>query len=121
MRYLYLALFSIVVLTACSKRDYYPDQPDEYDWMRTHEKGVVAYVDDYTGNYIVDTHNGFAVIEYWSGITPHEYDEEYAHFSNRGVQTIYNWQGNYYSKGRVVDSWLTWSDALYVLDEISYR
>ena len=121
MRYLYLALFSVVVLTACSKRDYYPDDRNEYDWMRTHERGVVAYVDGYTGNYIVDTYNGYAVIEYWGGITPREYDEEYAHFSNRGVQTIYNRQGNYYSKARVVESWLTWSDALYVLDEISYR
>jgi hypothetical protein len=121
MKYLYLTLVSAVLLTACSKRDYYRDEPDAYDWMRTRERGVVAYVDGYTGNYIVDTYNGFAVIEYWGGITPREYDEEYAYFSNRSVQTIYNRQGNYFSKGRVVDSWLTWSDALYVLDEISYR
>lgn len=121
MKYLYLILIATVTLTACSKRDYYPDRPDEYDWMRTHERGVVAYVDNYTGNYIVDTYNGFAVIESWGGIIPRTYDEEYAYFSNRGLQTIYNRQGNYFGKGRIVDSWLTWSDALYVLDELSYR
>jgi hypothetical protein len=119
MKRLYiLALLSVVVLTACSKRSYY--EMDEYEWMRTHERGTVAYVDSYTGNYIVETYNGFSVIESWDGITPRTYDDEYANFSSRGVQTIYNYSGNYFSKGRVVESWLTWSDALYILDDINY-
>lgn len=122
MKKLYFLLaVPVLLLAGCSKRDLLPSEIDEREWMRTHERGVVAYVDLYSGNYIVDTYNGFAVIEAWSGIAPREYDEEYALFSNRGVQTIYNRQGNYFTQGRIVDSWLTWSDALYVLDELNYN
>ena len=121
MKYVYLALLASVIFVSCSKRDYYDRGRDPYEWMRTHERGVVAYVDIYSGNYIVETYNGFAVLEYLGGITPREYDEEYAMFSHRGTQTLYNRQGDYFTHARIVDSWLTWSDALYVLDEISYR
>ena len=113
-----LGLFSVMLFASCSKKDYYP--ADEYDWMRSHEKGVVAYVDQYTGNFIVDTDNGFAVIENTGGIFPHKYDGTYAYFSNPGTQSVYNYEGNYFSTIRVVDSWLTWSDALYILDQINY-
>ncbi len=117
--YLFSLLSFVLLASSCSKKDYYYP-PDEYDWMRSHEKGTVAYVDSYTGNYIVSTYNGYAVIENFDGIYPHKYDDAYAHFSNPGTQTIYNYHGNYFSTGRVVDSWLSWQDALYLLDELSY-
>lgn len=120
-RFYLLLLLPVVLLAACSKRDYIPSDIDEYEWMRTHEKGLVAYVDYYSGNYIIETFRGYAVIESWGGITPREYDEEYAFFSSRGLQTIYNRAGNYFTKGRVVDSWLTWSQAVYVLDDLNYH
>jgi hypothetical protein len=120
MKKLYLLLIlSGVLLAGCSKRAYYEDDIDPDYWMRTHEKGTVAYVDNFTGNYIVDTKNGYAVVEAYSNVIPREYDREYANFSNIGVQTIYNRDGGYFADGRVVDSWLSWSDAMYVLDEIS--
>jgi hypothetical protein len=120
MKKLYLLLIlSGVILAGCSKRAYHDDDIDPDYWMRTHEKATVAYVDYFTGNYIVDTYNGYSVIESYSGVTPREYDREYANFSNRGIQTIYNRDGGYFTEGRVVDSWLSWSDAMYLLDEIS--
>ncbi len=119
-RLLLLSFLAVMLLSACTKRDYISSPIDPYEWMRTHEKGVVAYVDYYTGNYIVDTYNGYAVIESFGGYVPREYDQEYAYFSNRGMQTIYNWSGDYFTSKRVVDSWLTWWDAMYVLDRISY-
>jgi hypothetical protein len=120
MKKLYLMLIlSAVVLAGCSKRVYIEDDIDPDYWMRTHQKGTVAYVDYFTGNYIVDTHNGYSVIESVSGVTPREYDREYANFSNRGIQTIYNRDAGYFTEGRVIDSWLSWSDAMYLLDEIS--
>ncbi len=71
MKRIYLLGFlSVILLTACSKSGYFPPADNVDDWMRTHEKGIVAYVDYYTGNYIVETYNGFSVIEYWSGPTP---------------------------------------------------
>lgn len=120
---LYFSLAIVTVLfSACSKRDYYvPNDLNEQEWMQTHERGVVAYVDFYTGNYIIETTRGFSVMEAWGGVQPREYDEEYAFFSNRGVQSIYNYTGNFFTEARVVDSWLSWSDALYVLDQISYQ
>ncbi len=120
-RFYLIPLCFVLFLAACSKRDYVPREVDPYDWMRTHDEAVVAYVDFYTGNYIVETYNGFSVVESWDGIAPREYDYEYAYFDNRGLQTIYNHAGNYFTKGRVIESWLTWSDALYVLDQISAR
>lgn len=119
-RLLLLSFLSVILLSACTKRDYISQPVDPREWMRTHDRGVVAYVDYYTGNYVVDTHSGFSVIESFSGYTPREYDEEYAYFSNRGLQTIYNWNGDYFTNNRIVDSWLSWSEAMYVLDQISY-
>ena len=53
----------MIIFASCYKRDYYPDYHNDTDWMRTHDHGVVAYVDYPTGNYIVDMHNGFAVVD----------------------------------------------------------
>ena len=108
------------MLASCTKTDLLPANIDVNEFMRTRESGTVAYVDYYTGNYIVDTYRGFAVIESWGSAAPREYDEQYAYFSSRGLQTIYNYSGNYFSDGRIVDSWLTWSDAVYILDDLSH-
>ena len=110
----------MIVFASCYKRDYYPDYHNDTDWMRTHDHGVVAYVDYPTGNYIVDMHNGFAVVEYYGGATAERYDEVYAYFDNFGLQTVFNYSIGRYTQARVVDSWLTWSDAMYLLDQLSY-
>ncbi|RYG03420.1 MAG: hypothetical protein EOO02_08480 [Chitinophagaceae bacterium] len=120
MKKLYLLLLLTgIVLVGCTKRVYYDDNPDPDYWMRTHEKGTVAYVDYYSGNYIIDTYNGYAVIELYGGVAPREYDREYANFSNPGVQTVYNRDAGYFTQIRIIDSWLSWSDAMYLLDDIS--
>jgi len=123
MKKLYILLPLVVLLfTACSKRDYYNEpEVNIADWMRSHDHGVVAYVDYATGNYIIETHSGYSVIENWGGVSPREFDDAYAYFSNRGVQTIYNYTGNYFTKGMVVESWLSWSDALYIIDDLRYQ
>ena len=118
--YLFTALVALL-FTACSKSDYIPAEVNPNDWMRSHDEGIVAYVDFYTGNYIIETYEGYTVVESWGDYTPREYDREYAYFSSRGVQTIYNRSGNYFKKGRIVESWLSWSDALYVLEGLSYN
>lgn len=119
MKQLYTFLVpALLLFTACTKETF---NPDPELWMQTHERGVIAYVDYFTGNYIVDTYNGYAVVESSGGIVPREYDIVYANFSFRGGTTIYNRSGNYFAQGWVVDSWLTWSQALYLLDNMSYR
>lgn len=120
--YIFSALIAIL-FTACTKRDYVPAPVpvNPHDWMRTHDEAQVTYVDYYTGNYIVETYEGYSVVESWGDYTPREYDLEYAYFSNRGMQTIYNSAGNYFTQGRIVDSWLSLSDAFYVLDHLGYE
>ena len=118
--YIFIAVAALF-LASCTKRDLLPADIDVNEWMRTRDRGIVAFVDYYTGNYIVEAYQGYTVIESWSGLTPREYDDEYAFFGGRGVQTIYNYQGNYFSQGRIVDSWLTWSQARYLLDELGYN
>ncbi len=120
-RFFLIGFLLAVILTSCTKRDYVAVPTDPYDFMKTREKGIVVYVDYFTGNYIVDTYSGYAVIESFSQYTPREYDEEYAFFSSRGLQTIYNWSGDFFYRNRVVDSWLRWNDALYLIDHLSYR
>lgn len=121
MKKLYLIIpLAVLLFTACTKRDYIPVEVNPHEWMRTHDRGIVALVDYSTGNYIVDTYNGFAVVENWDGYAPSEYDEQYAYFDSRGIQTIYNYSMDYFSKGRIVENWLSWSDAMYILDDLRY-
>ena len=117
--YIFTALLA-VFFTACTKRDYVPVQVNPADWMRSHDEGIVTYVDYYSGNYIIETYEGYTVIESGGNYTPREYDREYAYFSSRGVQTIYNRQGDYFKQGRIVESWLSLSDALDILDQLGY-
>jgi len=118
--YIFTALLA-VFFTACTKRDYVPVQVNPVDWMRSHDEGIVTYVDYYSGNYIIETYEGYAVIETSGDYIPRETDLEYAYFSSRGVQTIYNRNGNYFTHGRIVESWLSLSDAFDVLDQLNYN
>jgi hypothetical protein len=103
------------------KRDYVPVQVNPADWMRSHDEGIVTYVDYYSGNYIIETYEGYTVIETSGDYIPRETDLEYAYFSSRGVQTIYNRNGNYFTHGRIVESWLNLSEAFDVLDQLNYN
>lgn len=118
---LLLALAGILALSSCTKESYVYEGDGTQQWMQSHEKGSVALVDSYTGNYIVETYQGYSVVQSLGGVVPVKYDVEYAWFSNPGGQTVYNYDGNYYTKERVVASWLSWSDALITLDDISGR
>ncbi len=119
-RFYLISFLAAMLLVSCTKRDYVAVPTDPYDFMRNREKGIVVYVDYFTGNYIVDTYSGYAVVESYSNYIPREYDEEYAFFSSRGLQTIYNWNGDFFYRNRIVDSWLMWSEAIYLLERISY-
>ena len=112
-------IVSSLVLVSCTKQVARPIDVDVNEWMQTHERGTVVYTDGFTGNYIVETSHGYSVIESWGGAMPYDFDNVYASFSSRGVKDIYNRSGNYFTQGRVVDSWLSWSQAMYLLDQLS--
>ncbi|MEO8583163.1 MAG: hypothetical protein ABI415_05165 [Flavitalea sp.] len=120
MKRIYILLaFTTMFLVGCTKRDILYTPVDNNDWIHSHEKGIVSYVDYYSGNYIVDTYNGYAVVELRGTVAPHIYDEEYAYFGSRGRQTTYNYTANYFTDIGVVESYLSWQDARYVLDQLS--
>lgn len=114
-------IVSSLFLVSCTKQVARPIDVDVNEWMQTHERGTVVYTDGFTGNYIVETSRGYSVIESWGGAMPYDFDNVYAYFSSRGVKDIYNRSGNYFTQGRVVDSWLSWSEAMYLLDQLSYN
>jgi hypothetical protein len=115
----FLLAASGLLMASCTKTDVVPENYDPEQWMQTHQRAEVAYTDYFSGNYIVQTSQGFAVIENWSGYTPRDFDVLYAHFQFSGIQTIYNRSGNYFTKGRIVANWLTWGEAWNILDQIS--
>ena len=119
--YLIAPVLMLLMLAACTKKDYIPAEINAEEWMRTHDHGIVAYVDYSTGNYIVDTYNGYTVIESWDGVSPIESDHLYAYFNNRGVQSIYNRSGSYFSQGRVVEHWLTWNEAIWIIEDMRFK
>ncbi len=118
-----IAAFFLVTVglmaVGCTKSDVPPESYDPATWMQTHQRAEVAYTDYFSGNYIVQTSQGFAVVENWSGYTPRDLDVLYAHFHFTGMQTIYNRSGNYFTSGRIVANWLTWGEAWSILDQMS--
>jgi hypothetical protein len=116
-----LFLFGTVLLSGCTKTDLPPQNLDPNEWMQTHERAEVAYTDYFSGNYIVQTRQGFAVVESWGGRVPRDFDVLYAHFQFTGMQTIYNRSGNYFTSGRIVANWLSWGEAWDILDRLSFQ
>jgi hypothetical protein len=110
-----------LLVMGCTKTDLPAQDYDPDQWMQTHQRAEVAYTDYFTGNYIVQSSQGFAVVENWGGSAPRDFDVLYAHFQFTGMQTIYNRSGNYFTKARIVDNWLTWGEAWNILDMMSNR
>ena len=114
-----LLLLSALFLASCSK---YVDRPAGLDvnyFMQTHERGQIVYLDAYSGYFIVETNKGYAVARELGG-TPYNYDVLYSSFSNFGVMDAYNRTGNYMTQINVKDNWMSYSEALYLLDQLSH-
>lgn len=115
----FLLLSGSLLATGCTKSDVPPENYDPETWMQTRRRAEVAYTDYFSGNYIVQTSQGFAVVENWSNYIPRDFDVLYAHFQFTGMQTIYNRSGNYFTSGRIVANWLTWGEAWNILEQVS--
>ena len=115
----YISVAVSLLFSACTKTDLPPQNLDPNEWMQTHQRAEVTYDDYFSGNYIVQTPQGFAVVENWGGAGIRDFDVLYAHFQFTGMQTIYNRTRNYFTTGRVVANWLTWGEAWNILDQIS--
>ncbi len=111
-------VLSIVLLAGCSKRGgYYED--DESYWL-SKESGEVVYSDSYCPYYVVETYNGYTVIRSASGFTPYEGSIIYGDLSRLGVRDMYNRSDGTIVRGEVVDYWMTYGEAQYMIDNLCY-
>lgn len=114
-----LLILSVIFLSSCSK---YVDRPsntvDVNYWMQTHERGQVVYIDNYSGYFIAETSKGYAVAREFTG-TPYNYDVFYASFSNFGNLQAYNYTGNYMTRIDIKDNWMSYSQALDLIDQLT--
>lgn len=111
-----LLALSIVFLAGCTRRGYSNDE----DYWLSKERGVVVYSTSYCPYYVVETGGGYTVIESSTSYTPYENDVVYGDLSRTGYINIYNRSSGNVESGRVVDYWLSYNDAQYMIDHLCY-
>lgn len=107
-------LLAVILLSSCRKTDVIAANNEDY-WLNQ-EEGEVVYVDPFCNYWVVETYNGYNVIYTRSGSQPYEGDLIYGNFSSRGTREIYNFSGRFVFTGTVTDYWLSYNQALDVLD-----
>jgi hypothetical protein len=112
-----ISLFTILILSACTKRTYI-DQDENY-WL-SKERGEVVYSSPSCSYYVVQTYNGYSVINSADGYRPFEGSILYGNFSNRGLRDIYNYTNDIIVTGDVRDYWLSYGEAQSAVDYYCY-
>ena len=112
-------LVAAVVLASCTRRSY--NGGDDRDYWLSKENGVVVYSDGYCPYYVIETYNGYTIVEATSGPAPYEGDEIYGNLSSRGYKELYNYTDNSIIRGQVTDYWLSYADAQYIIDNLCYN
>lgn len=107
-------LLAVVLLSSCVK-ERIVDTNNENNWL-SKEEGEVVYSDATCNYWVVETYNGYNVVYTNSGSKPYEGDLLYGNFSNRGTRDMYNFSGKFVFTGTVIEYWLTYNQALDVLD-----
>lgn len=112
-------ILAAVLLAGCSKRGggYYGN--DEDYWL-SQENGMVVYSDTYCPYYVVETYYGYTIIESVNGYLPYENDMIYGNLSRTGYSDLYNRSDRRVVRGRIVDYWLTYAEAQYMIDDLCY-
>ncbi len=108
-----LVLTSAFVMNGCVKGGYYGSNEDY--WL-SKERGDVVYSDSYCSYYVVQTSNGYTIIEAYGGYKPAEGSIVYGNFSSRGTRDIYNRTTGFVFTGTITDYWLTYAEAQSALD-----
>lgn len=113
-----ILILAVALFAGCSRRDsgYYSDE----DYWLSKESGVVAYSDDYCPYYVIETRNGYTVVESLSGYAPYEESVIYGDLSRQGVSDLYNRSRGTIIRGDIVDYWLSYEEAQYMIDNLCY-
>jgi len=107
-------LLAVILLSSCRKTDVIVTNDESY-WLNQ-EEGEVVYSDPSCNYWVIETYNGYTVIHTNSVNKPYEGELVYGNFSNRGTKSMYNFQGRFVFTGTVIEYWLTYNEALDVLD-----
>lgn len=107
-------LLAIILLSSCSKSDVIATNNESY-WLNQ-EEGEVVYSDPSCGYWVVETYNGYTVIQSSAVNQPYEGDLIYGNLSNRGTRDLYNFQGKFVFRCTAIEYWLSYNEALDVLD-----
>jgi hypothetical protein len=107
-------LIAVVLLGSCVKERIVDTNNENY-WL-SKEEGEVVYSDATCNYWVVETYNGYNVVHSNSITKPYEGDLLYGNFSSRGTRDMYNFSGKFVFTGTVTDYWLSYSQALDVLD-----
>ncbi len=107
-------VLAVVLLSSCVKDQIVVTNNENY-WL-SKEEGEVVYTEPGCNYWVVETYNGYNVVNTNSGSKPYEGDLVYGNFSSRGTRDMYNFSGKFVFTGTVTDYWLTYSQALDVLD-----
>jgi hypothetical protein len=104
-----LILVSTVLLSACRKADLQPIPIDEREWLNQ-ERGVVVYSDYSCDYFVVETYNGYSIVQNWS-VRPFTGDVLYGDFSRWGIRDVYNRSRGTLMRVNVKDYWLGYYSA----------
>ena len=107
-------LLAVVLLSSCVKDRVVVPNNEAY-WL-SQEEGEAVYVDASCNYWVIATYNGYNVIRSGSGSIPYEGDLIYGNLSSRGSRDLYNYSGKYVFGATVTDYWLTYAEALDILD-----
>jgi len=81
-------LLAAILLISCRKTDVIVSNNENY-WLNQ-EEGEVVYSDAACNYWVVETYNGYTVIQSSSFNKPYEGDLIYGNFSSRGTRVMYN-------------------------------
>jgi len=109
-----LTLLTAVILGSCSRSGYNSGYDESY-WTAK-ERGEVVYSDTYCSYFVVETANGYTVIQAYGTYKPYEGTIVYGNFSSRGTRDMYNYSTRTVFTGSVTDYWLSYSEAQDALD-----
>lgn len=88
---------------------------NENYWLQK-EQGEVVYSDVYCDYYVIETLNGYTIVQTYGGYKPYEGAIVYGDFSYLGTREIYNRTSGYLFTGRITDTWLDYYEAQDILD-----
>jgi hypothetical protein len=111
-------LVAALIFAGCTKRG--GGYHNEEDYWLSKESGVVVYSDDYCPYYVIETRNGYTVVEAVGTYAPYEDAVIYGDLSRAGLMDLYNRSRGNIIRGDVVDYWLSYDEAQYMIDNLCY-